>query len=65
MAGTKHSPKTGRFIPGKAGGGSTVGKIEEYNPKTGPSSTQKIANAEVMYGTGSKQHKEAIKRFRK
>lgn len=62
MAGTRHSPKTGRFIPGKVGGGI---KITSYNPKTGPSGAQKISNAATMYGTGSKQHKAAIKRFSK
>ena len=60
MAGTRHSPKTGRFIPGKVGGGKTT----SYNPKTGPGGAAKISNAATMYGTGSKQHKAAIKKYK-
>jgi len=60
MPNKNHDPKTGRFSRGKSGG-----KTTSYNPKTGPSSSQKIANAATMYGTGSKQHKAAIKRFKK
>lgn len=32
-------------------------------PQLGPTSAEKIKNAETMYGTGSAQHKEAIRRF--
>lgn len=32
-------------------------------PKIGPSAAEKIRNAETMFGTGSKQHKEAQRRF--
>lgn len=41
---------------GSGGGGSS-------SAAPGPSSAEKIANAATMYGSGSKQHKEAIKRF--
>jgi hypothetical protein len=32
-------------------------------PKVGPSNADKIRNAAIMFGTGSKQHLAAIKRF--
>lgn len=40
---------------GKFGSGGSGG--------IGPSAAEKIKNAATMYGTGSKQHKEAIRRF--
>lgn len=46
-----------------SGTGDTGGSVKSYDPKNGPSNEEKVANAEKMYGTGSKQHIAAIKKY--
>lgn len=47
------------------GSHNSPGFQPERKPNVGPSAAEKIANAAKMYGTGSKQHREAIRRFGK
>lgn len=47
----------------KAHGGGGGSGIVSYDAKGGPSNVDKINNAASMYGKGSKQHEEAVRRF--
>lgn len=51
----KNHDKNGQF----ASGGGAAGGMS-INPSTGPTPTQKVAAAEIMFGTGSPQHAKAI-----
>jgi hypothetical protein len=48
----------GRFASGSGGGpahpGGHANSVQSYNPKTGPSMAQKVANARTMHGPNSK-----------
>lgn len=53
--------RNGRVIRDADGGPGS--RLRPAGSTIGPTSAEKIKNAETMYGTGSRQHKEAIKRF--
>ena len=60
MAGTKHSPKTGRFVPGKVGGSSTgVSRFAATRAKAGAKS--KAATAAAKKASPTSQRAARVK----
>lgn len=59
----KHPGHGNQKVHAGAHGGDGGSGTVSYDPKTGPSNSEKIKNAALMYGKGSKQHEEAVRRF--